>query len=343
MIKKIKFGLILVGISFGLLSIFVSPVRAEECPSFLNGSTRCMNAIFQRCDNGEWTKLYECPNKKCSLGFLTCYESCQPAVQTNRCVDGVSQECGDDGGWKDLEKCPNGCAEVGPMCASSENDDETIPAVDCPSYLEGAIRCMNAIFQRCENGKWKDLYECPNKKCSLGFLTCYEECLPFEKNRCKYGILQKCSNGGWEDVEKCPIGCAEDNITCASDGGSPYGQQTTDESTYTPPENEDGSPYGSSYKSEIIPSYGTTGFKFENKKIGSIVTKLLDYVYVITGLILLVMLVTGGLGLMTAAGNPDKMKAGYGKITNSLIGFLIIFISYFVVQLIETVLSIKIF
>ena len=64
----------------------------------------------------------------------------------------------------------------------------------------------------------------------------------------------------------------------------------------------------------IIPSYEGTGFKYsfdgiEDPTIGSILTNLLPYLYVIAGLILLVMLVTGGLGLMTAAGNPDKMKA----------------------------------
>lgn len=90
-----------------------------------------------------------------------------------------------------------------------------------------------------------------------------------------------------------------------------------------------------------LPSY-PDGFKYENAKVGDIFSALLPYIYVIAGLILLVTLVMGGLGLMTAAGNADKMKAGYGKITNALIGFLIIFISYFVVQLVEVVLGIKI-
>ena len=90
-----------------------------------------------------------------------------------------------------------------------------------------------------------------------------------------------------------------------------------------------------------LPSY-PSGFKFENAKVGDIFSALLPYIYVIAGLILLVTLVMGGLGLMTAAGNADKMKAGYRKITNALIGFLIIFISYFVVQLVEVVLGIKI-
>jgi len=91
-----------------------------------------------------------------------------------------------------------------------------------------------------------------------------------------------------------------------------------------------------------LPGYGNSGFKFENGNIGNIFSALLPYLYVAAGLILLIMLIVGGLGLMTAAGNPDKMKAGYGKITNALIGFLIVFISYFVVQIVETILGIKI-
>lgn len=92
----------------------------------------------------------------------------------------------------------------------------------------------------------------------------------------------------------------------------------------------------------ILDGYAETNFNFTTSKTGDIFTQLLPYIYVIAGLMLLVMLIMGGLGLMTSAGNPDKMKAGYGKITNALIGFLIIFISYFVVQLVEIVLGIKI-
>jgi hypothetical protein len=69
---------------------------------------------------------------------------------------------------------------------------------------------------------------------------------------------------------------------------------------------------------------------------------LLAYIYVFAGLILLIMLISGGITLMTAAGDPGKAKAGYGKISSSIIGFLIIFVSYFVVQIVEVVLKIKI-
>lgn len=91
-----------------------------------------------------------------------------------------------------------------------------------------------------------------------------------------------------------------------------------------------------------IPSYGTTGFKFADKNLGEMISQLLPYILGFAGLALFVMLVLGGITLMTAAGDPAKSKDGYGKITASLIGFLIIFISYFVTQIIEVILGIKI-
>ena len=148
---------------------------------------------------------------------------------------------------------------------------------------------------------------------------------------CENATVWQCYDKKWEHTDSCGSGlCTPDNKRCAEEGEE---AESVISGTYFVPKKAD---------SGIIPNYGTTGFKFENKSVGDIFSGLLPYLYVIAGLILLVMLVTGGLGLMTAAGNPDKMKAGYGKISNALIGFLIIFISYFVVQLVETILGIKI-
>lgn len=76
--------------------------------------------------------------------------------------------------------------------------------------------------------------------------------------------------------------------------------------------------------------------------LGEIISKLLPYIYVFAGISLLVMLIAGGLSLMTAAGDEGKVKAGYGKITGALIGFLIVFLSYLIAQLVEVILGVKI-
>lgn len=91
-----------------------------------------------------------------------------------------------------------------------------------------------------------------------------------------------------------------------------------------------------------LPGYAGTGFKFENKKPAAIFSALLPYIYVVAGLILLFILIIGGIGLMTAAGDPKKIEASQGKITTGVIGFMIIFVSYFLVQLVELMLGIKV-
>ena len=68
---------------------------------------------------------------------------------------------------------------------------------------------------------------------------------------------------------------------------------------------------------------------------------LLAYVYIIAGLCMMVVLIRGGIILMTAAGNPKKSAEGYGDITAAVIGFAIIFLSYIIAQLVQVVLGVK--
>jgi hypothetical protein len=75
--------------------------------------------------------------------------------------------------------------------------------------------------------------------------------------------------------------------------------------------------------------------------IGVIISKLLPYIYVLAGLSMLVMLIMGGVTLMTAAGDPGKSKDGYGKITAAIVGFVIIFVAYFVAQIAQVMLGVK--
>jgi phosphate starvation-inducible membrane PsiE len=94
-------------------------------------------------------------------------------------------------------------------------------------------------------------------------------------------------------------------------------------------------------KEVTLVGYEKTDFKFENASINEIISQLLPYIYVVAGLLLLLILISGGITLMTSGGNPEKSKAGYGRITGALIGFLIIFVSYFIALIVEKVLGVK--
>ncbi len=84
------------------------------------------------------------------------------------------------------------------------------------------------------------------------------------------------------------------------------------------------------------------GTPLENAKLGEVISALLPYIYVIAGLILFVLLITAGFSLLTSAGNPDSVKKAQGKIVSALIGFIIIFASYWLAQIMEIIFKIQI-
>jgi len=79
--------------------------------------------------------------------------------------------------------------------------------------------------------------------------------------------------------------------------------------------------------------------------LGEFISAVLPNVYVITGVILFFLMIFGGIGYIKGAGSGDEegVKKGQQAITSALIGFLIIFLSYWIIQLIETITGIKIF
>ena len=74
----------------------------------------------------------------------------------------------------------------------------------------------------------------------------------------------------------------------------------------------------------------------EITSIGKLVTLFLNISFVIASLILLFFFILGGIGMVSSAGQSDPQKAEQAKktVTSALIGFVIVFVSYWIVQLI---------
>ncbi len=79
--------------------------------------------------------------------------------------------------------------------------------------------------------------------------------------------------------------------------------------------------------------------------IGSLISTILPNIYVIAGIILFFLMVGGGLMVVVSAGKDDPEGTAKGRkaVTSALIGFLIIFASYWIMQIIQTVTGIKFF
>lgn len=88
-----------------------------------------------------------------------------------------------------------------------------------------------------------------------------------------------------------------------------------------------------------------TGFKFTESQgtgtIGAVISELIKYAFPLAGLILFLMLIMGGFSLLASGGNPESIKKGQSRIVSALIGFVIVFVAYWLVQLLQTVLGLQ--
>ncbi len=73
--------------------------------------------------------------------------------------------------------------------------------------------------------------------------------------------------------------------------------------------------------------------------IGDVISTALKFVFPAAGILLLVYLIAAGFSLMTSAGDPKAVAAAKGRITSALIGFIIIFAAYWIVQIVGIILG----
>jgi hypothetical protein len=71
--------------------------------------------------------------------------------------------------------------------------------------------------------------------------------------------------------------------------------------------------------------------------LGKIITKGLNFIMPMAGIILLFVLISGGYDFIMSQGNPDKIKSAQGKITSGIVGFVLLIISFLLVRLIATI------
>lgn len=73
--------------------------------------------------------------------------------------------------------------------------------------------------------------------------------------------------------------------------------------------------------------------------IGVYVSAIITGAISIAGVILLFILIMGGFGMIIGAGNdnPEKVEKGKKAATSALIGFIVVFMAYWIVKLIESI------
>jgi len=76
--------------------------------------------------------------------------------------------------------------------------------------------------------------------------------------------------------------------------------------------------------------------------IGDIIGAIFStYIFYLAGVALLIYLIIGGLQYMLSKGDPKAMQAAQAKITNAVIGFVIVILAFFIVQLVGQLLGLQ--
>ncbi len=75
--------------------------------------------------------------------------------------------------------------------------------------------------------------------------------------------------------------------------------------------------------------------------LGSILGSLMQYLLPIAGVGLLVVILISGFTLLTSAGDTKKMEKGKQTLTYGIVGFIIIFLAYWITQLLGIMFGVQ--
>ncbi|GEM_PF-951885 len=77
-------------------------------------------------------------------------------------------------------------------------------------------------------------------------------------------------------------------------------------------------------------------------KPAGVFNRVLNFLFPLAGLILFVMLVWGGFEMLTGAAQKQNLDAGKQRVTAAITGFILLFVSYWIVQIVEYVTGVMI-
>lgn len=88
--------------------------------------------------------------------------------------------------------------------------------------------------------------------------------------------------------------------------------------------------------------FGNSGPAADLTTPRGIISRLIPYLFTFAGLILFIMILWGGFEMLSGAASAKNQEAGKQRITAAIIGFFLLFCSYWLAQLVELVLGVSI-
>jgi len=89
-----------------------------------------------------------------------------------------------------------------------------------------------------------------------------------------------------------------------------------------------------------LPRFSSTNYP-AGATVGDVISALLPYIFGIAGFLILLYTVMGGYQIMNSRGDPKAMAQGRDKLTYAVVGFVIMAVSYWILQLVGQILNIQ--
>jgi uncharacterized membrane protein len=80
---------------------------------------------------------------------------------------------------------------------------------------------------------------------------------------------------------------------------------------------------------------------FIGADMGDIINKLVLYLFPLAGILMLLYLLFGGYKYMLSRGDPKAIADARDTITTAVVGFIIVFVAFWIVQIVGVVLGIE--
>ena len=95
------------------------------------------------------------------------------------------------------------------------------------------------------------------------------------------------------------------------------------------------------FDSETLTNINKNVLKTNDLSLGAVISTIIPLILFIAGVVLLFYIIIGGYKFLSSRGDPKSIEAGKTILVNATIGFIIIFISYWVVKLIGQTFGIE--
>lgn len=80
--------------------------------------------------------------------------------------------------------------------------------------------------------------------------------------------------------------------------------------------------------------------RFDGQTVGEIIYQAFPYIFSIAGFAILFFIVAGGFQIMLSKGDPKAVESGKAKITYAVVGLIVMFAAYWIIQIIGATLGI---